>query len=145
MEELDIIYEKIKNKTLLLKDIGGIEFERYHSYSDHYQTLFTLKKDKLTIDNLKSELIDSDIDIEDYDTYLRVYTKECTMGTGCISSDFIFQLIQDDEFEYYFDSIREFHFYWKTYYPQHKNSMILVFQELMVKTWHYDRVEKWCL
>jgi|LauGreDrversion4_2_1035121.scaffolds.fasta_scaffold1274495_2 hypothetical protein len=145
MEELDIIYDKIKNKTLLLEDIGGIEFERCHHYTDHYQTLFSLKNDKLTIDNIKYEIIDNDIDINDMDTYFRVYTKDCSMGTGGLSSDFIFHLIQDEYFEKYFDSIRGIHFNYEKYYSQHQHLMIYVFQELIVKTWHYDRVDKWCL
>jgi len=154
-KEYEIIVEKLKNKTLRIEDLGGILFERSinnpYLHEDVEEKIFELYDDNLTIENLKEELENNFTYIfepEYYhyeDTYFRLYTKGQRYGTPGLKIDIIFEMIGDKKFERYLRNRFDFFNYEYEYKLEHSENMVDIYEELLIKAWHPNRFQHWCL
>ncbi len=158
-EEYKILESKLKDKTLTINDIGGIVFEgsinnRYYD-EDIEDKIFELYEDNLTIENLKKELEKNFTSLfepryDNYDSvYFRFYTKSISRGIGYgtpgLNVNIIFDIIKDKQFERFLRHRFDFFNYEYEYKLEHSEKIKNVYEELYKKTWHPDRVIKWCM
>lgn len=146
----------MEEKKLKFEDFNGIQFvasfER--QIDDDYQemTLFQLKNEDYTKENLKQQMKENSIEIfNGYhykdNTFFRLLQDNGRWESWIpiFDIEIIFKLCEDPSFRRDIMTYYDFLEYQDQYQYHHSEQMTEVFEELIEKTWHPDRAFQWCV
>jgi hypothetical protein len=149
------VYEDILNGKLKFEDFKGImlvaSFERE---IDDYEemTLFELKGEDYTKENLKQEMRENCMEIfygfhDNDNTFFRVLQDHVSWESWLplLNIKMVFILLNDAPFRRNFETYQDFLEYEHQYQYHHSVKMNDVFEELIEKAWHPSRVFQWCV
>lgn len=149
--------ENLEEKKLKFEDFKGIQlvgcFEVViDDYDYREMTLFQLKGEDYTKENLKQQIKENCMEIFDGfhgndNTFFRLLQDHGRWESWIPILDFeiIFELIEDPSFRRNIMTYYDFLEYQDQFQYHHSEMMIDVFEELIEKAWHPNRALQWCV
>lgn len=146
---------KMEEKKLKFEDFNGIQlvssFER-HIDVYHEMTLFELKGEDYTKDNLKQQMKKNCIEIfndfhDNDNTFFRLLQDNGRWESWIpiFDIEIIFTLCDDPLFRRDILNYYDFLENENQYKYHHSEEMNYIFEELIEKAWHPDRALQWCV